>query len=111
MGGDGPVLPRKFARQRVDLRLTLSHQRSKGRAIALQSHARAGALALPLALPPAPLRDQCGRPTRNLPVDQLELALNLPARFLHASKLRQRLGRGHHDDVPRCQPMKLEGPA
>lgn len=109
--GDGPVLARELARQCVDLRLTLGRQRSQNRAVALQHNPRAGCLASPLALPPALLRDQSDRPTRDLSVDQLELALDLPARLLHASALRQRLREDRHDDVPRCQPMKLEGPA
>ena len=112
MGGDGLVLPREFTRQRIDLRLTFGRQCSKRRAIALQNQASAGRVASPISLPPLPRsRDQRGRVARDLPVDQLELALDLPARFLHAGKLRQRLGGDRHDDVPRCQPMKLEGPA
>lgn len=111
MGGYGPVLPRELARERVDLRLTLSRQRSKGRAIAPQNHACDRRVASSIALPPAPhLGNQRGRAAGDLPVDQLELALDLPARFLHAGKLRDSLGQDRHDDVPRCQSMKLEGP-
>ncbi len=109
--GDGTVLARKHARQCVDLRLELGRQRCTGRAIALQHHACTGCVASRTALPPALLRDQRDRPTCNLPVDQLELALDLAARLLHASELRQRLREDRHDDVPRCQPMKLDGPA
>lgn len=111
MGGDGLVLPREFARHCIDLRLTLGCQRGKGRAVAFQHHANVGRSSSPIDMALALLWDQRSRPTRNLPVDQLELALDLPARFLHASKLRERLKRDHHDDVPRCQPMTLEGPA
>ncbi len=112
MGGDGPVLPRELARERVDLRLTLSRQRSKGRAIAPQNHACDRRVASPIALPPLPRsRDQRGRAARDLPVYQLELALDLPARFLHPRKRRDGLSQDRHDEIPRCQPMKLEAPA
>lgn len=109
--GDGPVLARELARQCVDLRLTLGRQRSQNRAVALQHHARAGCLGSHLALPSALLRNQRDRPTRDLSVDQLELTLDLPARLLHASELRRRLREDRHDEVSRCQPMKLDGPA
>ncbi|WP_371125952.1 hypothetical protein [Bosea sp. (in: a-proteobacteria)] len=108
---DGPVLPRKLARQCVDFRLTLCRQRRKGRAIAFQHHACSGCVASHPALAPALQRDQSDRPTRDLSVDQLELALDLPARLLHASELRQRLRKDRLDDVLCCQPMKLDGPA
>ena len=70
------------------------------------SHVVPSTVAMAFAL----LRDKRGRAARDLPIDQIELALNLPARLLHAEELCQRLRKDRHGDVLRCQPMKLEGP-
>lgn len=73
-------------RQGVDLGLALGGQRGEMRTVALKEGVGIGRLAMPVAcalrLEP---RDQRRHPPDDLPVDQVELMLNLPARFLHAS--------------------------
>lgn len=110
--GDRLILMSQLPGKGVDLGLALGGQRGEMRTVALKERVGIGRLAMPVA---RALRlepwDQRRHPSDDLPVDQAELVLGLPARLLHARELDADLGwKGHVAELP-CQPMKLDGPS
>ncbi|MBU7589985.1 MAG: hypothetical protein KAF42_12305 [Sphingopyxis terrae] len=90
---DCPVLPHEFARQGIDLLLPLGGDRGEVGAIAREECARLGRPAAPVDIPARlQVRDHGRHPADNLPIDQIELMLRLPARLLHAPKKRATVG-------------------
>jgi len=109
--GDRLILMSELSGQGVELGLALGGQRGEMRTVTLKEGVGIGRLAMPVA---RSLRlepwDQPRHPPDDLPVDQVELALGLPARLLHAREPDTDLRwEGHVADLP-CQPMKLDGP-
>lgn len=87
--GNCPILPGKLSGQGIDFRLTLCRDRGKVRSIALKKSARLRRLTATVSRSPRmESRDHRGHPARDLPLDQVELTLCLPACFLHTGKLR-----------------------
>lgn len=109
--GDRLVLMSELPGQGVDLGLALGGQRGAMRTVALKEGVGIGRLAMPVA---RALRlepwDKPRHSPDDLPVDQVELTLGLPARLLHARELDADLGWRGHVAVLSCQPMKLDGP-
>ncbi|MCC8956034.1 hypothetical protein H8B02_22155 [Bradyrhizobium sp. Pear77] len=87
---DDRILPRELAGQCVDLWLAFRRDCRKMRAISLEEGTRVRRHAPPITgACRLQLRDQRRHPPRDLAVDQVELALNLPPRLLYAVKGRQ----------------------
>lgn len=108
---DGRILPGELSQKRIDLRLALGRDCREVRAISLEEGARVRSLTAPVAGAFwLELRDHRCHPPRDLPVDQVELALDLSPRFLHARELNEAIGSERHDATLRCQPMKSDGP-
>ncbi|MGN7734787.1 hypothetical protein [Ensifer sp. 22564] len=87
-GRDGGVLPDKFARERIDLRLTLGGQRRQVRPVAFEESSWLWRLASTVArVTPAKQRKERGHSARDLAIDQFQLMLRLPPRRFHAGEL------------------------
>lgn len=109
---DGRILPGELAGQCVDLGLTFRRDCGEMRAIPLEEGTRIRRPATPISGAFwLQLRNQRCHPPRDLAVDQVELALNLPPRLLHAMKERQTIRGWAHVTLPVCQPTKSDGPA
>ncbi|OJU68918.1 MAG: hypothetical protein BGO05_24645 [Rhizobiales bacterium 63-7] len=90
---DRPVLPNELARQRIDLLLALGGDRGEVGAITRKECASLWRLAAPVGIPARlQVRDHRRHPADNLPIDQIELMLRLPARLLHPPKKRATVG-------------------
>jgi hypothetical protein len=108
---DRSILPDKLSAERVDLRLALGHERCQMRAIPLEEGVWVRRLATPVASAfRLELRNQGRHPPRNLPIDQIELALDVPACLLHPVKECLCLRRRDHAALPDPQPMKFDAP-
>jgi hypothetical protein len=97
-GRDGRVLPGKFARERVDLRLTLGGQRRQVRPVAFEESDWLWRLASTVAhMTPAEQRNERGHSPRDLAIDQFQLMLRLPPRRFHSGEQCGVVcGAGHH---------------
>src|SRR4051812_1260553 len=86
--GDCRILPCQLPRQGVDLRLALGDDGGQISTIPFEECRRIRCLSTPIAgLLSAELRDQRRHAAGDLPLDQVELMLGLPARLLHAEEL------------------------
>jgi hypothetical protein len=109
---DRCILPDEFSGERVDLGLALRRECCQMRAIPLEEGVRIPGLAMPVASAfRLELRDQRRQPPRDLPIDEIELALDLPACLLHPVEERLCLGRRAHAALPDPHPMKSDAPA
>lgn len=102
---DRVVLPAKHRTERVDLRLLFGREGGKTSAITLEECPLIRRLPMPVAgLLRLQLGHQRGHLVPDLTLDLLELALGLPACFLHAGEA------GVNWDGHDAHPGKLEGP-
>lgn len=109
--GDRKILSRELSGQRIDLRLALRREGGKMRPVALEKGAPIPILPSTIARLARPqFRHQCRHASIDLPVDEVELPLDLSAGFLHAQELGAAVGRQSHDLRLPCQPAKLDGP-
>ena len=110
--GDRLLVARQRTRQGVDLRLSLGGQGGKLGAIAREERGRVRRLAATMVASSGEQPgDQRGHAARDLPVDEVQLPLCLPARLFQAGEVSAEFGsEGHGDPLP-CQPTKLDGPA